>query len=51
MRTCQSLRWVLTETEVARLAFDGIGGLMPWRGSEPWFIRTARATTHRRRAS
>ena len=51
MRTCQSLRWVLTETEVARLAYDCLGGLLPWRGSEPWFVRVAHARSLRRNAS
>jgi hypothetical protein len=51
MRMLQSLRWVLTETEVARLCHDPVGGTAPWYGSEPWFIRSGRPSLHWRRAS
>ena len=35
----QSLRWVLTDGEAARLAFDAPGAEHPWTRSEPWFVR------------
>jgi hypothetical protein len=35
----QSLRWVLTDGEAARLAFDAPGAEHPWTRCEPWFVR------------
>ena len=35
----QSLRWVLTDGEAARLAFDALGCAQPWTRVEPWFVR------------